>query len=63
MIEQFWTVYRGNDYASIPGVHAVLQSAIKHDRYNARLYALPGATHFRHVGEYTPGTTFPNASE
>jgi hypothetical protein len=52
-IERFWTVYHGNDYASIPEVQAELQLAIEHDPTNAGLYALLGAAHFWHVGEYT----------
>jgi hypothetical protein len=52
-IEHFWTVYHGNDYGSIPAVQAELQSALTGDPDNATLYALLGATHFWHVGEYT----------
>jgi hypothetical protein len=52
-IEQFWTVYHGNDYAAIAQVEADLQAAIEHDPNNATLYALLGAAHFWHIGEYT----------
>jgi len=52
-IERFWTVYHGNDYAAIPQVQAQLQDAIEHDSQNSTLYALLGATHFWHIGEYT----------
>ncbi|HEX4229063.1 MAG TPA: hypothetical protein VHZ07_10355 [Bryobacteraceae bacterium] len=52
-IERFWTVYHGNDYDSIPEVQAELQAALQHDPNNATLYALLGATHFWHIGEYT----------
>jgi hypothetical protein len=50
-IERFWTVYHGNDYASIPEVQTQLQAALQSDPDNATLYALLGATHFWHVGE------------
>lgn len=52
-IERFWAVYHGNDYAAIPQVQAQLQEAIAHDPQNPTLYALLGATHFWHIGEYT----------
>jgi hypothetical protein len=52
-IDHFWTVYHGNDYASIPDVQVELQSAIAGDRDNPTLYALLGATHFWHISEYT----------
>jgi len=52
-IERFWTVYHGNDYAAIPQVQAQLQEAMGHDPQNPTLYALLGATHFWHFGEYT----------
>jgi hypothetical protein len=51
-IEHFWAVYHGNDYGSIPAVQAELRSALNSDPDNATLYALLGATHFWHVGEY-----------
>jgi hypothetical protein len=52
-IERFWAVYHGNDYGSIPDVQAQLKAAINRDPQNAALYALLGATHFWHIGEYT----------
>lgn len=52
-IERFWTVYHGNDYDAIPEVQAQLQAALQSDPDNATLYALLGATHFWHIGEYT----------
>jgi hypothetical protein len=52
-IERFWSVYRGNDYGAISGVQAELQGALNRDPDNAMLYALLGATHFWHIGEYT----------
>jgi hypothetical protein len=52
-IERFWTVYHGNDYAAIPEVQSELQAAIGQDPNNPTLYALLGATHFWHIGEYT----------
>jgi hypothetical protein len=52
-IERFWNIYHGNDYASIPDVQAELTAALQHDANNPTLYALLGATHFWHVGEYT----------
>jgi hypothetical protein len=52
-IERFWTIYHGNDYGAIPTVQAELQAALNRDPDNAALYALLGATHFWHVGEYT----------
>lgn len=51
-ITRFWAVYHGNDYAKIPQVQAELQRAIQHDPDNPTLYALLGATHFWHIGEY-----------
>lgn len=51
-IERFWTVYHGNDYDSIAEVQGELQAALRHDPNNATLYALLGATHFWHIGEY-----------
>ncbi|HEX7159109.1 MAG TPA: hypothetical protein VF214_08855 [Edaphobacter sp.] len=51
-IERFWTVYHGNDYGAIPQVQAQLQDAIGHDPENPMLFALLGATHFWHIGEY-----------
>jgi tetratricopeptide (TPR) repeat protein len=52
-IERFWDVYHGNDYGDIARVQAQLQQALQSDPNNATLYALLGATHFWHVGEYT----------
>jgi hypothetical protein len=52
-IEHFWAVYHGNDYGSIPAVQGELEAALNSDPDNATLYALLGATHFWHVGEYT----------
>jgi hypothetical protein len=52
-IERFWAVYHGNDYGAIAEVQAELQAALNHDPQNATLYALLGATHFWHIGEYT----------
>lgn len=51
-IDRFWQAYHGNDYGAIPQVEAQLQSAIEHDPKNATLYALLGAAHFWHYGEY-----------
>ena len=50
-IERFWTIYHGNDYDAIPEVQGELETAIRSDPDNPRLYALLGATHFWHVGE------------
>ncbi len=52
-IKRFWTVYHGNDFDSIPEVQRELQTALQRDPNNATLYALLGATHFWHIGEYT----------
>jgi hypothetical protein len=52
-IEKFWTIYRENDYAAIPEVQKRLETAIRFDPDNPTLYALLGATHFWHVGEFT----------
>jgi hypothetical protein len=52
-IERFWTVYHGNDYDAIPEVQKELETAIQSDPNNPTLYALLGATHFWHVGEFT----------
>jgi hypothetical protein len=52
-IERFWKVYHGNEYDQIPQVQQELQNAVDHDPENSTLYALLGATHFWHVGEYT----------
>src|SRR5258706_8773403 len=52
-IEEFWTIYHGNDYAAIPEAQEELQKAIQSDPNNPTLYALLGATHFWHVGELT----------
>jgi hypothetical protein len=51
-IDSFWRVYHGNQYGAIPQVQAQLQSAIQRDPDNPTLYALLGATHFWHIGEY-----------
>jgi hypothetical protein len=51
-IDRFWQVYHGNDYAAIPHVEAQLERAIEHDGKNPTLYALLGAAHFWHFGEY-----------
>jgi hypothetical protein len=53
VIEKFWAVYHGNDYAAIPEVQNELERAIQSDPNNPTLYALLGATHFWHVGELT----------
>ena len=45
-IEQFWTIFHGNDYGAIAGVQAELQAALEHDPENVTLYGLLGATHF-----------------
>ena len=52
-IERFWAIFQGNDYAAIPEAQARLQAALKQDSENPTLYALLGATHFWHAGEYT----------
>jgi len=52
-IEKFWAVYHGNDYDDIPEVEDRLERALRLDPNNSTLYALLGATHFWHVGEYT----------
>ncbi len=52
-IERFWKVYHGNQYSRIPEVQQQLQNAIDRDPGNSTLYALLGATHFWHYGEYT----------
>jgi hypothetical protein len=52
-IERFWKVYHGNEYDQIPQVQQELQHAIGSDPDNSTLYALLGATHFWHIGEYT----------
>jgi hypothetical protein len=52
-IERFWTVYYGNNYDAIPELQAELQAAVERDPNNPTLYALLGATHFWHIGEYT----------
>ena len=52
-IERFWDIYHGNQYDAIPDVQAQLQAALQHDPNNAMLYALLGATHFWHIGEFT----------
>jgi hypothetical protein len=52
-IVQFWNVYHGNQYNQIPQVQQQLQNALDRDPGNSTLYALLGATHFWHIGEYT----------
>jgi hypothetical protein len=52
-IEKFWAIYHSNDYAAIPEAQDELQKAIQADPNNPTLYALVGATHFWHVGEFT----------
>ena len=52
-IERFWKVYHGNEYSQIPQVQEQLQNALDRDPGNSTLYALLGATHFWHIGEYT----------
>jgi hypothetical protein len=52
-IKRFWKVYHGNQYGQIPQVQKQLQDAIDRDPENSTLYALLGATHFWHIGEYT----------
>src|SRR6516162_11161669 len=52
-IENFWTIYHGNDYPGIPEAQRELETAIQSDPNNPTLYALLGATHFWHVGEMT----------
>jgi hypothetical protein len=52
-IQQFWTIFHGNDFGAIATVQAELQAALEHDPENATLYGLLGATHFWHAGEYT----------
>jgi hypothetical protein len=52
-IERFWAVYHGNDYGAIREVQIRLEAALERDPDNATLYALLGATHFWHIGEYT----------
>jgi hypothetical protein len=51
-IKRFWKVYHGNEYDQIPQVQQQLQNAIDDDPDNSTLYALLGATHFWHYGEY-----------
>ena len=52
-IVQFWKVYHGNQYSQIPQVQQQLQNALDRDPGNSTLYALLGAAHFWHIGEYT----------
>jgi len=52
-IEKFWAAYHGNDYEAIPELQAEITRALRQDAGNSTLYALLGATHFWHVGEYT----------
>src|SRR5262249_24494847 len=52
-IERFWAIFHGNDYDAIPDVQAQLEAALRHDPNHATLYALLGATHFWHIGEFT----------
>jgi hypothetical protein len=51
-VEKFCTVYHGNDYDAIPEVQHELETAIQLDPNNPTLYALLGATHFWHFGEF-----------
>src|SRR6201990_121739 len=51
-IDRFWQVYHGNDYAAIRQLDTQLEHAIRHDPNNPTLYALLGAAHFWHIGEY-----------
>ena len=51
-IETFWEIFHGNDYTAIPFAQARLEEALQRDPLNATLYALLGATHFWHIGEY-----------
>jgi hypothetical protein len=52
-INRFWAVYQGNDYSAIPEAEQELESAIRVDHDNPKLYALQGAAHFWHAGEWT----------
>lgn len=52
-IIKFWNAYHGNEYGQIPELQHQLEGAIQADPNNPILYALLGATHFWHVGEYT----------
>ena len=52
-IQHFWDVYHGNDYNAIPQVENDLENAIQSDPGNPTLYALLGAAHFWHIGEWT----------
>jgi hypothetical protein len=52
-IVHFWKVYHGNQYSQIPQVEEQLQNALDRDPDNSTLYALLGASHFWHFGEYT----------
>ena len=52
-IRHFWEVYHGNEYDQIPQVQAQLEQAVENDSRNSTLYALLGAAHFWHIGEYT----------
>jgi hypothetical protein len=51
-IETFWNIYHGNDYDDIPEVQGRLKEALRLDANNPTLYALLGATHFWHIGEF-----------
>jgi hypothetical protein len=51
-IKRFWDIYHGNDYDSIPEIQSLLTRAICVNPENPTLYALLGATHFWHFGEY-----------
>jgi tetratricopeptide (TPR) repeat protein len=51
-IRNFWSIYHGNRYSAIPQAQDQLQRAIQLDPNNPTLYALLGATHFWHVGEF-----------
>lgn len=51
-IERFWNIYHGNDYGDIPEAQGRLKEALRLDPNNPTLYALLGATHFWHIGEF-----------
>jgi hypothetical protein len=57
-IERFWGIFHGNDYDDIPEVQVQLEEALgleealRLDSNSATLYALLGATHFWHIGEF-----------
>ncbi len=51
-IVHFWAAYHGNDYNAIPQVETELEAALQNDPDNPTLYALLGAAHFWHIGEF-----------